>query len=407
MWPPVNAPGHSLRAWGAALLGLALFACGDAGRDAVGPGAGGAAAGAAEIDALLEALPAPGGEGRFLAGSIFDTVEESFPIELILSGGVPKDGIPALTDPPFADADAAPAYLRDDDLVLGLAINGEAKAYPHNIGWRHEIVNDRVGGHPVAVTFCPLTGTGLAFDARDGAGGRFELGVSGLLINTNLIMYDRRDGRSLYPQMTFTGVRGPRKGEDLRLLPLTETTWGTWKALYPETRVVAVGAEDPAPYLRYPYGEYRTDDGLLLFPLEIPLADNPNAWATAYPAKSGMLGLRFAGESKAYPFAALGERAAVNDRVGGVEVAVLWDRGARIAVPLVRRVGGRVLEFDVDSGAGFPFGLRDRQTGTRWNFKGEAVEGPLAGERLLQAPGHSAFWFAWLTFWPQTGVWEP
>jgi hypothetical protein len=362
--------------------------------------------GSTEIDALLDALPPPGGEGRFLSGSVFDSVEESFPIELILSGGVPKDGIPALTNPPFAVAAAGPAYLSDADLVLGVVINGEAKAYPHNIGWRHEIVNDWVGGHPVAVTFCPLTGTGLVFDARDADGGHFELGVSGLLINTNLIMYDRRDGRSLYPQMTFTGVRGPRKREELRLLPVVETTWGTWKRLYPATLVVEVGADNPAPYLRYPYGEYRTDNGLLLFPLETPLEENPNPLATAYPAKDGMLGLRFAGEAKAYPFAAMGQRAVLNDEIGGVEVVVLWDQQADIAVPYLRRLDDRVLDFEATE-EGFPFGLRDRQTGTRWNFKGEALKGPLAGRRLLRVPGHTSFWFAWMTFWPQTAVWQP
>ena len=84
--------------------------------------------------------------------------------------------------------------------MLGVAINGEARAYPHNIGWWHETVNDKIGGRAISVTFCPLTGMGLVFDATDAHGGQFQLGVSGLLFNTNLVMYDRRDGDTLYPR---------------------------------------------------------------------------------------------------------------------------------------------------------------------------------------------------------------
>ena len=108
-------------------------------------------------------------------------------------------------------------YLRPDDLVLGVVINGEARAYPHNIGWWHEIVNDKIGGRAISVTFCPLTGTGLVFDATDAYGGQFQLGVSGLLLNTNLVMYARRDGDTLYPQMAFKAICGPRRGLSLQL----------------------------------------------------------------------------------------------------------------------------------------------------------------------------------------------
>ena len=115
---------------------------------------------------------------------------QNFPLNLIVEGGVPTDGIPALTAPPF---DSNPwekaGYLLDSDLVLGVVINGEAKAYPHNIGWWHEIVNDVGGDTPIIVSFCPLTGTGMVFDGRSRGGGvtRTTLGVSGLLFNNNLI----------------------------------------------------------------------------------------------------------------------------------------------------------------------------------------------------------------------------
>ena len=183
-----------------------------------------------------------------------------------------------------------------------MVINGQAKAYPHNIGWWHEIVNDRVGGHPISVTFCPLTGTGLVFDARDKDGSHFELGVSGLLFNTNLVMYDRRDGRTLYPQLYFTSVQGPRHGESLTLLPVTETRWSTWKRLHPNTQVVAEGTYASSQYTRYPYGAYRTDNAYLIFGISPSLEKNPNPIASQFGAKDRVLGLRFNGQAKAYPF---------------------------------------------------------------------------------------------------------
>ena len=178
---------------------------------------------------------APLGGGHFLFD--FNVVQN-----LILSSGEGRDGIPALTDPLFVDADdPAAGYLLDDDIILGLAVNGEAKAYPHNIGWAHEVVNDVIGGQPVIVSLCPLTETGMVFNGEDGSG-RIEVSVSGLLFNSNLIMHDRRDGGdniTLYPQMLSVGVAGPRLGNELALQPVVETTWRFWKQLYPDNRVIA------------------------------------------------------------------------------------------------------------------------------------------------------------------------
>ena len=145
-------------------------------------------------------------------------------------------------------------------------VGGVAKAYPENLGWRHEIINDVIGGRPISVTFCPLTGTGLVFDAADEDGEQFELGVSGLLINSNLVMYDRRDFRTLYPQMIYTGITGDFKDRKLELLPVVETTYRLWKQMHPETVVAQFGtgleaygsraasyASNPTIYERYPY----------------------------------------------------------------------------------------------------------------------------------------------------------
>ncbi|NKB71675.1 MAG: DUF3179 domain-containing protein [Candidatus Latescibacteria bacterium] len=348
----------------------------------------------------LEGLPGSAHPADPLSGSLL----EAFPLNLIVSGGVPKDGIPALTNPSFVGA-ARANYLQPGDLVLGMVVNGQAKAYPHNIGWWHEIINDRVGGHPVCVTFCPLTGTGLVYDGLASNGRQFELGVSGLLYNNNLIMYDRRDGRTLYPQIFSTAVEGPRQGESLTLLPVVETTWDTWRRLYPETQVVSGNTGFSRNYEVYPYSDYRVNHQYLIFGLEPALRQNPNDFARFYDSKDMVLGVRLNGDPKAYPFAALGDRQLVHDQVGDVDIVVVWDQAAQLAIPFAREVDGQVLDFDIDAEQGFPFSLIDRQTGSRWSSTGAAVEGPLAGHQLVQIPAHNSFWFAWVTFWQDTDLW--
>ena len=170
------------------------------------------------------------------------------------------------------------SYVADDELVMGVVINGEARAYPENLGWWHEIINDKVGGQFISITLCPLTGTALNFNATDDDGSQIEFGVSGLLINSNLVMYDRRDFQTLCPQMIYTGIQGTFEGEQLELLPIVETTWSMWQRMYPSTKVVqgATGL-DRYPdaqrqrysmdnYFTYPYGTYREDRDILLFP---------------------------------------------------------------------------------------------------------------------------------------------
>ena len=195
--------------------------------------------------------------------------DPSFLINHLVSGGVAKDKIPALTNPTFVAPNEV-NYLAEDDVVMGIVINGEPRAYPHNIGWWNEIINDRVGDQSVIVSLCPLTGTGQVFNATDSDGSQIEFGVSGLLINSNLVMYDRRDGETLYPQMIYTAINGTRAGDRLELMPVVETTWALWQRMYPSTTVVQastgwyyynsrLGLQRRPIYLQYPYRDYRTN----------------------------------------------------------------------------------------------------------------------------------------------------
>jgi hypothetical protein len=331
----------------------------------------------------------------------------------LISGGVAKDGIPAMTNPLFVDPSQI-TYVGEEDLVLGVVVNGEARAYPENLGWWHEIINDRIGDRAVSVTLCPLTGTGLVFNATDTDGSQIEFGVSGLLINSNLVMYDRRDNTTLYPQMIFTGISGSFKDQQLELLPVVETTWAMWKRLHPDTRVAqfGTGLDRYSEFLRsnyflsryttYPYGDYRGNHGDLFLFVE-PTA-TPDL--SVLQAKEVVLGLCREGQAKAYPFRDLPDRAVVNDVVGSTSVLVLFDRLSHTAIPYNRVVAGQTLSFyAVEPEGNLPVEFKDVETGSRWSLLGQAIAGPLQGEHLDQLPAYNSMWFAWATYWADTQVW--
>lgn len=181
-------------------------------------------------------------------------------LERLEQGCPARDCIPAIDDPAFVDADDAD-FVNDDDLVLALEINGDPRAYPANILNAHEIVNDTVGGEPVAVTYCPLCGSGLAF-RRVMDGEVVAFGVSGLLHENDLVMYDRRT-ESLWQQITGEAIVGPKTGVRLERVPLVMTDWASWRASHPETRVLTGPEGSDARYAGDHYAEYARSDRLL------------------------------------------------------------------------------------------------------------------------------------------------
>jgi hypothetical protein len=196
----------------------------------------------------------PAGDGPPLAAdSLYLGYSPSEIRDNIVSGGVEQDGIPSVDDPQFQPA--SEASIPDDDPVFGVVRDGEARAYPQYILVFHEIVNDTVGGDAVAVTYCPLTGTAQGFER-----GSVEFGVSGRLVNSNLIMYDRGT-ETWWPQMLATGVQGELLGEALQEFRVTWTTWGEWREVHPGTQVLT---EDTGYQRRYgsdPYGAYNPRSG--------------------------------------------------------------------------------------------------------------------------------------------------
>ena len=324
----------------------------------------------------------------------------------LISANAGRDAIPSLTNPSTVAADAVGPQLRDTDRVLGVVQNGQARAYPLRILWWHEIINDVLGGVPIAVSYCPLTGSGLVYDpVLDGQ--HVTFGTSGLLFDNNLVMYDRTSA-SLWSQMMVRGVCGSYISHEPALYAVTEMTWGGWKELHPQTTVVSFATGYPRNYNIYPYGNYReVDDTQILFPLSF--ADRRLA------PKALVHGIEHNGVARAYSLYDIGnqaERQAINDQINDRAVLVVYDSVNEMAMSFDRKLRflnkkgkwkTKKFAFGVTDDGDGGIALRDRQTGTIWNLQGEPVAGELVGKidggSLKRIPeAYTAFWFAWAAF---------
>ncbi len=318
----------------------------------------------------------------------------------------PRDGIPPIDDPVFQPASAASEWMEDRSPGVLAVLGGEARFYPLGILHRHEIVNDRIGDVPVAVTYCPLCNTALTFDRRVG-GQTLRFGVSGLLRNSDLVMWD--DGTvSLWQQVTGEAVVGAAAGEVLTPVPTAIVSFGEFAASYPEGPVLTGGGEFPSPHDSNPYVGYSTRS--------VPYGFYTGEIDPRYPALERVVGVTEGGEAAAYPFPVISEAGAVNDAVGGVPVAVFWGgdtadaldtravsegRPIGTGVAYLRTADGRELTFTKEGEV-----FRDAETSSTWTLLGEAVSGPLAGTRLQLAVHRNEFWFVWGAFFPQGEVYE-
>ncbi len=321
----------------------------------------------------------------------------TIPTDQIVFGGVTRDGIPALTNPEIGPA--REAFLASEDRVLGMVVNGEARAYPFEVLWWHEIINDTLGGEPILVSYCPLTGSGIAFDPHV-KGQLRNFGVSGLLFENNLILFDR-ETESLWNQMLLGSQCGVDRGAALTRLPIVETTWGHWQQLHPNTTYATRDTGFFREYGVYPYGNY--DD-----PNNASLTFPSSQFSPLRPPKELMLGVHRNGEAVAYSFGILrdlGDVLAINDQVGDLPLLVTWVGAEETAVAFDRHVNGQTLTFSVANDAAPTF--VDAETGTTWNVKGTAIAGPLAGSQLAQYnDAFVVFWFAWSIYYPNTRLFQ-
>jgi hypothetical protein len=336
-----------------------------------------------------------------------DFDRHSVPLSEFVPGGPGKDGIPALDRPRFTAPSAAEPILEGREPVAVVDLAGPARAYPLAILVWHEIVNDEVGGRPIAVTYCPLCNSTVAFDRRVG-GRELEFGTTGALRNADLVMYDRQT-QSWWQQLTAEAVVGELTGDRLDVLPSQILNWRTFKRLHPDGIVLSARTGYDRPYGRNPYVGY--DDPRSLPPTVRSEADR------TLPPKSRVATVRTGARSAVvFPFSRLRRTAPVNARAGGGPIVVFFDptvtspldelvvwEGRRVGAAAVfePKVAGETVRFQRADDAGT---FRDVETGSIWDMSGRATTGPLAGTRLKQIPHDDQFWFAIAAFFDDVEI---
>ena len=303
-------------------------------------------------------------------------------LEEIVWGGVVKDGIPALVNPRLI-APAEAGYLTPEELVFGVEIDGDARAYPLRIMDWHEMFNDVIGGVPVALAYCTLCGSGILFDTkREGEAEPLVFGSSGFLYRSNKLMYDRRTN-SLWNQFTGRPVVGPLTGSgiELKVRPVAITTWRDWLARHPDTRVLSLETGHVRDYRPgAPYGDYFASPDLM-FPA---LVRNRELQPKDY-----VFAIRGAGHEKAWPLSRFEGGAVVNDRAGVIDLVLIGNAATRT----VRAYRSEGLQFKAHADRPDLL-LAGAET---WRVTEDALVGP-SDRRLPRLPGHIAYWFAWSGF---------
>jgi len=267
--------------------------------------------------------------------------------DAIKSGGPPRDGIPSIDKPKYISPDKAD-FMKDDDIVLSYTHEGTTRAYPLRVLVWHEIVNETIAGKPILVTYCPLCGTAMIFD-RKVAGKIRAFGVSGLLYQSDVLMYDRED-ESLWSQLKMEAVSGPLSGTKLEWLPSEHLKWKAWKEKYPKGEVLSTDTGHERNYLGEAYASYFGSPNVM-FPVpkhRDELLDK--AW---------VVGVIHDGKAVAFPLARL-EKVSEAKQDG---VSLKFDPSSRLA--------------------------------TATDAKGNEL------------PTVTVFWFAWQAFYPKTTLWKP
>jgi len=314
-------------------------------------------------------------------------VKHSVPLDEIQSGGPPKDGIPALTNPKLLTAQAGDGYLRNDDIVIGVMFNGESRAYPIRILNWHEIANDRVGGMDILVSYCPLCGTGIVFDPQIN-GKSHTFGVSGLLYNSDLLMYERgTKASSLWAQLLGEAVVGPLTGTKLKVLLSVQTTWAEWKGQHLDTKVLDVNTGYSRDYGRNPYLGYDKESGTYF-----PVSHKDNRLFV----KEWVYGITIQDSPRVYKIESLKAKGVLNDSLGGVNLVLITDNTSGSV---------RAYQRGNHTFTGTAASLRD-ESNLQWKITEDALTHPKTNERLERVPGVHAFWFGWVAFYPGTELFQ-
>ncbi len=299
------------------------------------------------------------------------------PLDQIVSGGPPPDGIPSIDSPKFNSVIDGNKFLGDSDKIVGININGDIRAYPLQILVWHEIVT--------------LCFTNQVFD-RTINNTILEFGTSGKLYNSNLVMYDR-SSKSLWSQALGEGIVGKYAGIKLEKLPFDVAYWKDWKKIYPQSKILSKDTGSARPYGADPYGDYYTTPDILF-----PVSNRDNRLGL----KEIIVGLENRDWSKAYKLQDIEKLKVINDQFNNKSVTIFSFHPimARLFDPLVN---GQTLLFKYNFTNNT---FTDKLTGSQWDFEGKSIEGPMKGKQLLRLPFDEGYWFEWVAFHPGTKVYS-
>lgn len=332
-----------------------------------------------------------------------DTTKASISLNELLPGGPPKDGIPSIDRPTFVPVKRA-SWLAKKELVIAFEQNGVARAYPLQILMWHELVNDVVNQVPILVSYCPLCNSAIVFDRRvDGA--TFEFGVSGMLRNSDMVMFDRQTD-SLWQQITGEALVGAHTGRQLKMLSAQVVPFEEFARAYPEGMVLSRETGFQRDYGRNPYSGYEYGVGPIM-PVRQPrkLPVSPMEKLVVVKGQDGYL---------AIPFKILSKRGVWEGSLDGEPIVVLHSpeglsplddsrmsqsRNGGTAGAFYAELAGRSAAFQRTK-----IGIEDVETGSLWSVGGLAIRGPRAGARLRPVVHGVYFAFAWLAFQPETRI---
>ncbi|MQC27241.1 MAG: DUF3179 domain-containing protein [Chloroflexi bacterium] len=332
----------------------------------------------------------------------------TIPYDQVLSGGPPKDGIPAIDNPSYETVSQADQWLQPNEPVIQVQVGELARAYPIQVLMWHEIANDQLGGLPLTVTFCPLCNTAIIFERA--LGDRvLDFGTTGRLRFSNLIMYDRQT-ETWWQQANGEAVAGELTGEQLAFYPGLIVAWQDFKAAFPDGDVLSRETGFFRDYGRNPYVGY---DNVNSSPFLFRGPATPNEM----PPMTRVLTIESGGEAIAFTYDILSEVSVVNEAIDGQPIAIFWQPGVvspldtgltgsgrevGAAAAFSRNLNGETLTFALDGEL-----IQDEQTASTWNIFGLAVDGSLAGEQLEPVVAINHFWFSWAAFKPATRIYQP
>ena len=310
----------------------------------------------------------------------------------LLEGGPGQDGIPAIENPNFESAQTIATVAPQERLAV-LLDGDQVKAYPLDVLDYHEIVNDGPSNAPFTLSYCPLTGSSVAWEGKAGDGDP-TYGVSGLLYNSNLILYDRQTD-TFWSQLLELGVNGPRIREQPESKRMFETTLETLRLMFPNAMVMTRDTGHVRPYGDYPYGSYKTDDNFLF-----PITNQDNR---LHP-KQRVIGIHRRPDVKTYQLDAFGNTTqAINDQFADQSIVVIGNSALNFAAIYSRQLAdGTILNFTAIQ-SDLPNVLLDDE-GNVWDIFGRAVSGLRAGEQLSPTRSYVAMWFAFAAHFDQVEI---